>query len=39
LAGAPQGVFHTKGGPSLMQTREEEILDRGLDAVVTSTGV
>ncbi len=38
MAGAPQGVCHTKGSGSLMQTLEEEILDRGLDAVVTSTG-
>ena len=38
FSGAPQGVCRTKGSGSLMQTLEEEILDRGLDAVVTSTG-
>ena len=38
MAGAPQGVCRTKGSGSLMQTLEEEILDRGLDAIVTSTG-
>lgn len=38
MAGAPQGVCRTKGSGSLMQTLEEEILDRGLDAVVTATG-
>lgn len=38
MAGAPQGVCRTKGSGSLMQTLEEEILDRSLDAIVTSTG-
>jgi (2Fe-2S) ferredoxin len=38
MAGAPQGVCRTKGSGGLMQTLEEEILDRGLDAAVTSTG-
>jgi len=38
MAGAPQGVCRTKGSGSLMQTLEEEILDRGLDAIVSATG-
>jgi (2Fe-2S) ferredoxin len=38
MAGAPQGVCHTKGSGGLMQTLEEEILDRGLDAIVSATG-
>jgi len=38
MSGSPQGVCYTKGSGSLMQTLEEEILDRGLDAVVTATG-
>ncbi len=38
MAGAPQGVCRTKGSGSLMQTLEEEILERGLDAIVTSAG-
>lgn len=38
MAGAPQGVCRTKGSGGLMQALEEEILDRGLDAIITSTG-
>lgn len=38
LSGDPQGVCHKKGAPGLMQYLEEEILDRGLDAIVSSTG-
>ncbi len=38
MAGAPQGVCRTKGSGNLMQTLEEEILDRGLDAIVSATG-
>lgn len=38
MAGAPQGVCRTKGAAGLMQTLEEEVLDRGLDAAITSTG-
>jgi hypothetical protein len=37
LTGEPQGVCNKKGTPSLLQILEEEILDRGLDAMVTST--
>ncbi len=38
MSGEPQGICNKKGAPSLMQYLEEEILDRGLDAIVSSTG-
>ena len=38
LAGDPQGLCHKKGAPRLLQTLESEISDRGIDAMVTSTG-
>lgn len=38
MSGEPQGVCNKKGAPSLMQHLEEEILDRGMDAVVSATG-
>jgi (2Fe-2S) ferredoxin len=38
MSGEPQGICNKKGGPSLMQYIEEEILDRGLDAMVSATG-
>ena len=38
MAGGPQGVCNKKGAPSLMQYLEEEVLDRGMDAIVSSTG-
>lgn len=38
LSGEPQGVCNKKGAPSLLQYLEEEIVDRGLDAMVSSTG-
>ena len=38
LTGAPQGVCNKKGAPALLQYIEEEIIDRGLDAMVSSTG-
>ena len=38
LGGDPKGVCNKKGTLNLMQYLENEILDRGLDAMVTSTG-
>jgi len=38
ISGEPQGVCHKKSGATLMQYIEEEILDRGLDAMISSTG-
>jgi (2Fe-2S) ferredoxin len=38
LTGEAQGVCNKKGAPSLLQYLEEEILDRGLDGMVSSTG-
>jgi (2Fe-2S) ferredoxin len=37
VTGEPQGTCHRKGD-GLLQYVEEEIVDRGLDALVTSTG-
>lgn len=34
----PQGICNKKGGPALLQYIEEEILDRGLDAMISATG-
>jgi len=36
--GDPKGVCHKKGSTSLLPYIENEILDRGLDAQITSTG-
>jgi len=38
LSGDPQGVCHKKDASSLLQYLEEEILDRGIDGMVSSTG-
>lgn len=38
LTGEPQGVCNKKGAPALLQYIEEEIIDRGIDAMVSSTG-
>lgn len=38
LNGDPQGVCNKKDAPSLLQYLEEEIIDRGLDGMVSSTG-
>ncbi|TAK30108.1 MAG: (2Fe-2S) ferredoxin domain-containing protein [Chloroflexota bacterium] len=38
LSGDPQGKCHRKGAVSLMQHLEEEILDREINATVSSTG-
>jgi (2Fe-2S) ferredoxin len=36
--GDPKGMCHKKGSSGLLPYIENEILDRGLDALVTSTG-
>lgn len=38
VGGDPQGVCNRKDAVGLLQTLEEEIGDRGLDAMVSSTG-
>ena len=38
LSGEPQGVCNRKGAANLLQVLENEIADRGLDAMVSSTG-
>jgi len=38
VGGDPQGVCNRKEATSLLQYIEEEILDRGLNAMVSSTG-
>jgi (2Fe-2S) ferredoxin len=38
VAGEPQGLCHKKGSVSLLPYLEEEILDRGLDVLVSTTG-
>lgn len=37
LSGEPQGVCSKKGAPGLLQYLQDEIIDRGLDAMVSST--
>jgi (2Fe-2S) ferredoxin len=38
VSGEPQGVCRKKNAIGLLQSLEEGILDRGLDAIVSSTG-
>jgi (2Fe-2S) ferredoxin len=38
LSGEPQGVCNKKGAANFMQYIEEGILERGMDAMVSSTG-
>jgi (2Fe-2S) ferredoxin len=38
LSGEPQGVCNKKGAVDLLQYLEEEIITRGLDAQISSTG-
>lgn len=38
MKGEPQGVCNKKGAPDLMEYLSNEILDRGLDALVTAAG-
>ncbi len=38
LTGEPQGVCNKKGAVVLLQYIEEEIIDRGMDAMVSGTG-
>jgi (2Fe-2S) ferredoxin len=37
-SGEPQGVCHKKGSTAFLPYIENEILDRGMDAMVSSTG-
>jgi (2Fe-2S) ferredoxin len=37
-SGEPKGVCHRKNAPDLLQYLQTEIGDRGLDAIVTTTG-
>ncbi|MBN2010519.1 (2Fe-2S) ferredoxin domain-containing protein [candidate division KSB1 bacterium] len=38
VSGEPQGICNKKGAVDLLQYLENEILDRGLDAMISSTG-
>lgn len=38
VSGEPQGVCNKKGATGLLQYVEEEIINRGLDALISSTG-
>lgn len=38
ISGDPQGICNRKDAKSLLQYLEGEILDRGLDAMISSTG-
>ena len=38
VSGEPQGVCNRKGAGELLQYLENEIIDRGLDAMISSTG-
>jgi (2Fe-2S) ferredoxin len=38
LSGDPQGVCNRKDALDLLQTLESEVVDRGIDALVSSTG-
>jgi len=38
LTGEPQGVCNKRGAPNLLQVLQDEIVDRGIDAMVVSTG-
>ncbi len=38
VSGEPQGTCNKKGAAGLLQILEEEIGDRGLNAIVSSTG-
>jgi len=37
MNGEPQGVCNRKGSPELLQYLQNEIADRGLDAIVSTT--
>lgn len=38
VAGEPKGLCHKKGSVSLVPYLEEEILDRGMDVLLSTTG-
>ncbi len=37
VGGEPQGVCHQKGSQNLLAMLQEEVADRGIDAMVTAT--
>lgn len=38
VSGEPKGICHKKGSTGLLQYIEEEVLDRGLDVLLSTTG-
>jgi len=38
VGGEPKGYCHKKGSTSLLQYIEEEVLDRGMDVLLSTTG-
>ncbi len=38
VTGEPKGLCHKKGSTGLLQYIEEEVLDRGLDVLISTTG-
>lgn len=38
VTGEPKGLCHKKGSTGLLQYIEEEVLDRGLDVLLSTTG-
>ncbi len=38
VSGEPQGICNKQGAPNLMALLEEEVIDRGLDAMISATG-
>lgn len=38
MTGEPQGICNRKGAPDLLQFLENEILDRGINGMLTSAG-
>jgi (2Fe-2S) ferredoxin len=38
LSGEPQGVCNKKGAVNLLQMLQDEVVDRGIDAMISSTG-
>lgn len=38
VAGEPKGICNKKGSVNLVQYIEQEILDRGMDALISTTG-
>lgn len=38
VTGEPKGICHKKGSTGLLQYIEEEVLDRGMDVLLSTTG-